>query len=296
VSQGGLHQPRPTPRVGARFSLADQARLAGVSASRIRSWTSYGLVPTARGGAKRNGFRVLARLRLLGQLDAAGFAPAKLARALASARAFVADDDAALHGLLTAPQGRILAIRLPNGQITDPCGQRIFDFDAVPSAPKQSGKVLGLRSPQDWFELGVEAEHEHRLEHAISAYQRALPQMGAPAWFNLGNCRAELGDAIGAIDAFQQALRVDPGYSAAWNNLGIAQGTLHRVVDAMQSFCRALELAPHYADAHYNLADVLATAGDIESARKHWRAYLAYDPNSRWADHVRRRLRDGDAG
>jgi tetratricopeptide (TPR) repeat protein len=257
---------------------------------------SYGLVASARGRAKGNGFRVLARLRLLGQLDAAGFAPAKLARALASARAVVADDDAALHGLLTAPKGRMLTIRLPNGQLTQPCGQRMFDFDAAPQTPKPAGKVLGLRTPQDWFDLGVEAEHEHRLEDAIAAYHRALPQMGAPAWFNLGNCRAELGDAIGAIDAFHQALRVDPCYSAAWNNLGIAQGTLHRVVDAMQSFRRALELAPHYADAHYNLADVLAMAGDIESARKHWRAYLAYDPNSRWADHVRRRLRDGDAG
>lgn len=296
MSQSGLRPPRSTPRVGARFSLAEQAHLAGVPLARVRSWIKHGLVPQQLGAGNGNCFRRIARLRLLGQLDAGGFGPARLARALASARAVVADDDAALHGLLTAPQGRVLAIRLPNGQLTQPCGQRMFDFDAVLVAPKRSCKVLGLRSPQDWFDLGVEAEHEHRLEDAILAYQRALPQMGAPAWFNLGNCRAELGDAIGAIDAFQQALRVDPSYSAAWNNLGIAQGTLHRVVDAMQSFRRALELAPHYADAHYNLADVLALAGDIESARKHWRAYLAYDPNSRWADHVRRRLRDGDAG
>ena len=202
----------------------------------------------------------------------------------------------ALHGLLHAPQGRVLAIRLPNGQLTQACGQRMFDFDAPSGERKAACKVLGLRSPQDWFALGIEAEHEHRLHDAIAAYQRALPQVGAPAWFNLGNCRAELGDAVGAIDAFQQALRTDPCYSEAWNNLGIAQGSLHRLTDAMQSFRRALELAPHYADAHYNLADALATAGEIESARKHWRAYLAYDPNSRWADDVRRRLRDGDAG
>jgi len=31
--------------------------------------------------------------------------------------------------------------------------------------------------------------------------------------------------------------------------------------------------------------------GDVEGARGHWRAYLTYDPNSRWAERARRRLR-----
>jgi hypothetical protein len=47
---------------------------------------------------------------------------------------------------------------------------------------------------------------------------------------------------------------------------------------------------PHYADAHYNLAEAFAVTGDLEGAKGHWRAYLTFDPNSRWADHVRRRL------
>ena len=43
--------------------------------------------------------------------------------------------------------------------------------------------------------------------------------------------------------------------------------------------------------AHYNLAEALAVVGDLERARKHWRAYLTFDPNSRWAEQVRQRLR-----
>ena len=29
---------------------------------------------------------------------------------------------------------------------------------------------------------------------------------------------------------------------------------------------------------------------DLDGARRHWRAYLSFDPNSRWADQVRRYL------
>ncbi len=54
---------------------------------------------------------------------------------------------------------------------------------------------------------------------------------------------------------------------------------------------QSLHLVPHYADAHYNLAEVLAVLDDYAGARRHWQAYLAYDPNSRWAEQVRRRLR-----
>ena len=55
---------------------------------------------------------------------------------------------------------------------------------------------------------------------------------------------------------------------------------------------RALALVPHYADAHYNLAEALSAVGDFDRARQHWRAYLTFDPNSRWAEQARRRLQN----
>jgi len=51
-------------------------------------------------------------------------------------------------------------------------------------------------------------------------------------------------------------------------------------------------IVPHYADAHFNLAEALAVVGDLQGARRHWRAYLSFDPNSRWADQVRKRLQN----
>ena len=48
---------------------------------------------------------------------------------------------------------------------------------------------------------------------------------------------------------------------------------------------------PATDQALLELAEVLATQGDEEGARWHWREYLRQDPNSPWAQRVRDRLK-----
>jgi tetratricopeptide (TPR) repeat protein len=94
------------------------------------------------------------------------------------------------------------------------------------------------------------------------------------------------------VDQFAAVIARVPDYAEAWNNLGIVRGEVGDRDGAVVALVRALEIVPHYADAHYNLAEALAVVGDLDGARKHWRAYLTFDPNSRWAEQVRRRLQN----
>jgi len=60
-----------------------------------------------------------------------------------------------------------------------------------------------------------------------------------------------------AIDEFQQAIRIDPGYANAHNNLGnvwLAQG---KVEDAIREFREVVRLQPDSATAAANLAAAL---------------------------------------
>ena len=157
------------------------------------------------------------------------------------------------------------------------------------TAAQPNGEFIAIFAP--WFAIGVEAEAAGRLKDAARAYEHALPDCSAETHFNLGNCYYELRQRKQAVDQFVAAIGIAPDYAEAWNNLGIVRGEVGDGRGAVEALERALELVPHYADAHFNLAEALSAIGEFERAREHWRAYLTFDPNSRWADQARRRLR-----
>ncbi|MGE3171275.1 MAG: tetratricopeptide repeat protein [Planctomycetota bacterium] len=283
-----------------RYTTTELARLCGVGAASVRAWIARGLLPAPRARSQAAfGFRELVRGRTLARLLRAGWNAQRIARAVAAARPMIADLDAVLAGI-DPEAGDLLAVRLPDGRLATGGGQGLLDFGSggAAAAGVAAAGVRDLRSPMEWFQIGVDAESAGRLDDAVRAYERSLPVAGAEAHFNLGNCRYQLRDLPAAEAAFAAAVAEEPDYAEAWNNLGIVRGARQRRAEAIAAFEQALRIRPHYADAHYNLADVLAAMGDTARARTHWRAYLGFDPNSRWAEQVRRRLagEGGDAG
>lgn len=271
------------------FTLAELAELCGLPATVVRRWVERDLLAPRRGTVRTFDFRSLGTARTLAQLWRAGWSAPRILRAWQLARTVVPDPDQALAGLLASIGQRRLTVRSPDGRLLEPGGQQLFDFAGAESRPEV---LPSLRSPHDWFHIAMDAEAAGRLEEAVRAYQRALPGRNVEAHFNLGNCLYALRRRDEASAQFLAATAIAPDYAEAWNNLGIVRGELGDRVGAIAALRRALELVPHYADAHYNLAEALSAAGDLDGARRHWRAYLSFDPNSRWAEAVRRRLQN----
>lgn len=285
-----LHSSDGTPAAERTFSLVELAEHCGLPAGVVRRWVDQGLLTRKRGTVDRFPFRAVGVARTLAELRRAGWTPGRIKRNWEAARTVIADPDAALAGLVAGIGQRRLTVRTPDGRLVEPGGQLLFDF----APPPANESLPNLRSPQDWFQIGVEAEVAGRLEDAVRAYEHALPGGSAEAFFNLGNCLYALRRRTEAEERFHRATGIAADYAEAWNNLGIVRGELGDREGAIAALQRALDLVPHYADAHYNLADVLAAAGDLDGARRHWRAYLSFDPNSRWAEQVRRRLQNHD--
>jgi Tfp pilus assembly protein PilF len=63
------------------------------------------------------------------------------------------------------------------------------------------------------------------LEHAAAG---AAPGLASDAWYNLGNARLAARDAHGAVEAYVQSLRRDPGRRDAKHNLELALRELDR--------------------------------------------------------------------
>lgn len=102
----------------------------------------------------------------------------------------------------------------------------------------------------------------------IDAYQQALridPE-DAKTWYNLGNVYRETDQISMAIEAYQQALRIDPENAIAWYNLGVAYGETGQTAKEIEAYQQTLRIDPENADAWYNLGTVFRQTGKTSKA------------------------------
>jgi tetratricopeptide (TPR) repeat protein len=69
-----------------------------------------------------------------------------------------------------------------------------------------------------------------------------------------------------AIQAFRQAISVDPGYAAAHYNLGNFLRSQVFINEAETVYRQILDIKPDFAEAHANLGNALKELGRLEDA------------------------------
>jgi type IV pilus assembly protein PilF len=104
--------------------------------------------------------------------------------------------------------------------------------------------------------LGVLYIHARRFEEAVQLLRESARDLmnrdPAVAWTNLGWALFESGDQAGAIEAYDQALRMSPALCLAWYRLGQvraareewepAETALNHVLDVEDETCRRLQV------------------------------------------------------
>ncbi|MCK5945467.1 MAG: MerR family transcriptional regulator, partial [Planctomycetes bacterium] len=174
------------------FTVDELAELCGLPANVVQRWIDIGLLSPMRGSVRRFAFRAVGTVRTLAELWRAGWTAPRIKSRWQLAMTVVPDPDAALTGLLASIGARRVTVRAPDGRLLEPTGQMLFDFTAKAAEAEQESALPQLRSPQDWFAIGVDAEAAGRLDDAVRAYEHALPGGSAETHFNLGNCYYEL--------------------------------------------------------------------------------------------------------
>ncbi len=143
--------------------------------------------------------------------------------------------------------------------------------------------ITGKAAPSaaGYNNLGNALAKQGRIDQAVEAYQQALqlePTYGV-AHYNLGNLFEPQGKLNESMHHFQEAVRILPDFAEAHNNLGNLLAKRDELEGAIQHFRQALELSPGRSGIYLNLANALARQGHLDEAIGHFRKALKIKPD-----------------
>uniref|UniRef100_A0A7C2P1Y9 Tetratricopeptide repeat protein n=1 Tax=Schlesneria paludicola TaxID=360056 RepID=A0A7C2P1Y9_9PLAN len=234
-----------------------------------------------------------ARARILLDLIAAGVSSRRLQRSLWQLGRWFPEARTSWERLSPTWDGGRLVVRLPEGGLVEPCGQRLFDFHEQATA---STAVLPIRSnsPDELFRKAVAHEQQGELAPAEETYRELLRREGpdADVCFNLANVLVAQGHSEAALERLWQCVELTPRFAEAWHNLGTVAWELRRFDLAEEAFREALRLCPDFEAAQGGLHAVIRYRAAVQSASGWSRPTVAGAPNSQppggWvADHSR---------
>jgi len=115
-----------------------------------------------------------------------------------------------------------------------------------------------------WTLAGHEFLSLKKPDRALNAFQQAVRiQPDFPgAWAGLGLAYEELGKDVEEAKAFEEAVRLQPDSAVYWYTLGLTYGRLRLLDQVMHAYEQAVVLKPDYCEARYRLGGFYALKGE----------------------------------
>jgi tetratricopeptide (TPR) repeat protein len=117
---------------------------------------------------------------------------------------------------------------------------------------------------------------QHALEYHANAQDQAI------SWNNLGKVYHALGRRAEAIDAYERAIKLDPGHAWPYNNLGVVYAAQGDYEPAATFYRQAIEQHDSDKDRSVswdNLGNVLTALGQYEEAIEAYQQAVTLNPN-----------------
>ncbi|TMC22512.1 MAG: tetratricopeptide repeat protein [Chloroflexi bacterium] len=123
---------------------------------------------------------------------------------------------------------------------------------------------------------------QQQYSQALQAYEEALriDPRNFYAWNGKGTALYNQGNYRKALEAYQRATEIDPDSAVVWVSAGLVLIRLQRYQQALVHFERALAIDPHYVAAWNGKADAQLDMNMPEAAHSSYERALAIDPKS----------------
>lgn len=123
-------------------------------------------------------------------------------------------------------------------------------------------------------------QHQEEVKHY---YQATLlnPSLATPYnQFFLGNALRDMADTTAAINCYQRAIQLNPGFFEAFHNLGLVYLQQQQWQQAIEVFQQALSLKPDHPASHHGLGKAAELQDLFDQALIHYRQAALLDANS----------------
>lgn len=129
--------------------------------------------------------------------------------------------------------------------------------------------------------LGLAYAQSGDFSQGLTCLLQALaikPEAGL--WNNLGNIYKKMQHDDKAINAYQQALSLDPEHALSHNNLASLYAQQNQYQPALQHYVKAVHAAPDFCAAHFNLGLLLLRHNELDAAKTQFNNVLALNPQA----------------
>ena len=132
-----------------------------------------------------------------------------------------------------------------------------------------------------FYRLGLDLEHEGRLDEALQAFKQAaaLRPVAGEVRLQLGIVYARQGQWATAWDELERARQLSPDDAHVYLYAGEVLWKLNRHPEAIASLREAIRLHSNYWEAHYRLGDDLAEQADVSGAAAEFEQVVRLNPN-----------------
>lgn len=188
-------------------------------------------------------------------------------------------------GMRLTPPGTQLDGRAasPARRVTNPSTPAVQPpIDKGDSTARQQAVRPNTTGAREKCQEGDALLKQQQYAQALQAYEDALRMDGRNfhAWNGKGTALYSQGNYRKAYEAYQKATEIEPDNPVVWVSTGLALNRLQRFSQALVHFERALSLDPTYVAAWNGKADAQLDMNMPEDAITSYSQALAYDPQS----------------
>jgi len=122
-------------------------------------------------------------------------------------------------------------------------------------------------------------EYEKALPYLEIASKTDILSLKENVYSYIGFCNGVLGNYIKAIEAYKQAIRIDPNDANAYYNLSVTYADLGLYKDAIEARKQAIRIDPNDAMNYYNLGEYYDHLGLYKDAIEAYKQAIRIDPD-----------------